>query len=309
MTAELSFWEKGRARARRLLAHLGAGPISSLAFRHFRRPTGPESPVPVHLLVSSRTWHAGVLAAMSLELHSGRKWRFTFHDDGTVSPGSREYVRSLFAPCRFIPREEADRTVRNFLSGHPVSLRHRGNHNLFLKFFDTLAYLEADRFVVLDSDVIFFKRPAEILDWVDSGSRECHYNEDTKEKFCIPRVDIERELPVKMLARFNSGLVLMPREAMRLDLADRLLAAFETTAHAPQFFEQTLYGLMGSTNRAGGSALPTTYNISWGYLRAPGSVCRHYVGDFKHDLLYIEGAPMLLLSLLRGNLSAWISRD
>jgi hypothetical protein len=32
-------------------------------------------------------------------------------------------------------------------------------------------------------------------------------------------------------------------------------------------------------------------------LRAPGSICRHYVGAFKHDLLYIEGAPSLLALL------------
>jgi hypothetical protein len=55
---------------------------------------------------------------------------------------------------------------------------------------------------------------------------------------------------------------------------------------------------MASTNPGGGSPLPRTYNISWGYWRDPGSICRHYVGDFKHDLLYIEGAPLLLVSLL-----------
>ena len=66
--------------------------------------------------------------------------------------------------------------------------------------------------------------------------------------------------------------------------------------HHPQFFEQTLYALMASALNKGGM-LPATYNISWGYLRAPGSICRHYVGAFKHDLLYIEGAPSLLAPL------------
>ncbi len=46
-----------------------------------------------------------------------------------------------------------------------------------------------------------------------------------------------------------------------------------------------------------GGMLPATYNINWGYLRASGSICRHYVGAFKHDLLYIEGAPSLLALL------------
>jgi len=288
-----------RAAARQMLTKLGAGPISSLAMRSYRRPSAAAAPVAVHLLVSSRTWHAGVLAAMSLEHHTQQKWNFTFHDDGSVSARNREFVKSLFPPCRFIPRNEADARATEFLRDHPICLKHRSKHNLFLKFFDTLAFLEADRFIVLDSDVIFFRQPTEILNWVDEGHTNCLYNEDTKEKFCIPRVDIEREMPVTMLPRFNSGLVMMPKEAMNLDLADQLLSTFESNAHAPQFFEQTLYGLMGSTNPGGGQALPRTYNISWGYLRAPGSICRHYVGDFKHDLLYIEGAPLLLASIIR----------
>jgi lysophospholipase L1-like esterase len=47
-----------------------------------------------------------------------------------------------------------------------------------------------------------------------------------------------------------------------------------------------------------GGALPPTYEINWGYLRSPGAVCRHYVGAFKHDLLYIEGATVLFFRLL-----------
>jgi len=89
----------------------------------------------------------------------------------------------------------------------------------------------------------------------------------------------------------------MQARAMDMDLAEKLLVTFEQTAHHPQFFEQTLYGLMCSALNKG-AALPRTYNISWGYLADPGSICRHYVGDFKHDLLYFEGAPRLAAALL-----------
>lgn len=102
-----------------------------------------------------------------------------------------------------------------------------------------------------------------------------------------------------MWPRFNSGLVLMPRAAVDLDWAERLLETFEKNAHHPQFFEQTLYGLMASVWNRGG-ALPSTYEISWGYFRKRGAICRHYVGDFKHDLLYIEAAPLLMVSVLKG---------
>lgn len=291
-----------RSQARKWLAWVGQHPISTLAFRVFQRPEKEEVPVSVHMLVSSKTWHAGVLAAMSFEFHTGRRWPLFIHEDGTVTDSDRSKIERLLPGVRFISRAESDRETTSALQTYPKCLDHRTRHNLFLKFFDVIPFAPHERFIVLDSDVIFFKRPQEILDWADSGSSACLYNEDTREKFCIPRNEIEKVLPVTLLPRFNSGLVLMQKSAMDLDLASQLLSAFEITAHAPQFFEQTLYALVASVNPGGGASLPRTYNISWDYWKDPGSICRHYVGEFKHDLLYIEGAPLLLAALLTKSL-------
>jgi hypothetical protein len=114
---------------------------------------------------------------------------------------------------------------------------------------------------------------------------------------------IGEALGIDLWPRFNSGLVLLPREAVDLPLAEKLVTAFRTTAHHPQFFEQTLYGLMASAWGLGG-ALPPAYEISWGYLRQRGAVCRHYVGDFKYDLLYIEAGAAMLVSGLKNALSS-----
>jgi hypothetical protein len=261
-----------------------------------RRREGAEVPVSVHMLVSSETWDAGIMAAISFEHFSGRRWPLFIHEDGSVSAEQRAVIERVLPGVRFVPRSEAEARASVHLSGHPKCLFNRRRHNLFLKFLDFPAYAPYDRFVVLDSDVIFFKRPGEILDWVDARKEECWFNEDTKEKYCIPRPQIEEALQMKVWERVNTGICLMPKSAISLELSERLITAFETNAHHPQFFEQTLYAVMASALNRGGM-LPATYNINWGYLRAPGSICRHYVGAFKHDLLYIEGAPSLLALL------------
>jgi hypothetical protein len=289
-----------RARVRSLLAWVGHG-IGSLVIAMWKRPGGVEVPVSVHLLVSSRTWHGGVLAAISFELLTGRRWKLFVHDDGTVDEVARKRIEKTLSGVRFVPRAEAEVRAREYLADHPKSLEHRSRHNLFLKLFDVPAFASNSKFIMLDSDVIFFRPPQEILDWALSGSEECRYNEDTKEKYFIPRPIIEETFGFPVWKNFNSGLVLMPMKAVDLDLADRVLTTFEDTAYHPQFFEQTLYGLMGSAWNRGGP-LPRKYEINWGYLRGPGAVCRHYVGAFKHDLLYIEGAPILALNCLRWRL-------
>lgn len=291
-----------RQTARRSLAAAGKYFFAPLAVRWHRRPAGHAGDVSVHMLVSSRTWDAGLLAAVSLEHRSVRRWQFFFHDDGTLDDRLVARIARVFPDARIVRRREADGKAREFLADHPKCLAHRARHNLFLKFFDFAAWAPGEKLIVFDSDVIFFRKPGEITDWADSGSTDYRYNEDTKEKFCIPRDDIERGMGIRMWPRFNSGLVLVPKKAISLDLAEKLLANFEKTAHHPQFFEQTLYGLMGSVWGRGGP-LPKTYEINWGYFRAPGAVCRHYVGAFKHDLLFIEGAPLCCVSVLAGRLA------
>jgi hypothetical protein len=287
-----------RQKARHGCAAIGRKVFANSAISLHRRPARAVEDPTVHMLVSSRTWHAGLLAAVAWEHHTGRRWRFFIHEDGTVDDPARTRIRSVLPDVRLVPRSESDVKLRDVLRDHPDCLAQRSQHNLFLKFTDFAAFAPGERFIVLDSDVIFFRPPAEILEWVDRGSDSYHYNEDTKEKFCIPRAYLEEALGVTMWPRFNSGLVLVPRAAIDWDLAEKLLSVFEPTAHHPQFFEQTLYALMGSAWGRGG-ALPPSYEISWGYFHHRGAVCRHYVGAFKHDLLYIEGAPLTLAALVK----------
>lgn len=287
-----------RQKARHGCAAVGKHLFANAAIGLHRRPSRAVDDPTVHMLVSSRTWHAGLLAAVAWEHHTGRRWRFFIHEDGTVDEAARRRIRAVLPDVRLVSRPEADGKLAGVLRDHPRCLAQRAKHNLFLKFSDFAAFAPDGRFLVLDSDVIFFRPPAEILEWVDRGSDTCHYNEDTKEKFCIPRAYLEEALGITMWPRFNSGLVLVPRAAIDWDLAEKLVSTFESTAHHPQFFEQTLYALMGSAWGRGG-ALPRSHEISWGYFHHRGAVCRHYVGAFKHDLLYIEGAPLTLAAQVK----------
>lgn len=275
--------------------------MTPLVLRAARRPQGPETDASVHLLVSSRTWRMGLLAAHAFEYFTARRWKLFVHEDGSVDAKIRALIENSLPGVRFVPRTEANQVVAEKLRAHPACLRNREKHNLFLKFFDIPAFAPGNRFIVLDADLFFYRKPVEILEWLDNNHATCHYNEDTREVYAVPREMIESELHVNLWARFNSGLVLMRSEAISLDLSEKLLAAFEDRAWHPQFFEQTLYALNASAFGKGGP-LPKTYEISWGILRHKDSICRHYVGPFKNDILQIEGPATLLWKMTLPNL-------
>jgi len=285
-----------RKGARSFLRFIGRCVVAPLVLAAGRRPAGPELPVSVHLLVSSKTWRMGVMAAFSLEYFSGRRWKLFIHEDGSVDERSRQEIEARLPGVRFVTRAEADKVVEQTLAKHPACARNRGRHNLFLKFFDPVAFAPGDKFLILDSDLFFYRRPEFLLRWAEGDERTCYYNFDVKEVYALPRADIETALGVHLWERFNSGLLCFCREAIDLNLSERLLETFEASAPHPQFFEQTLYALCASAFNSGGP-LPGQYEITWNIFRRRDSVCRHYVGPAKFDHLYLEG-PLTLLFLM-----------
>ncbi|TSA31405.1 MAG: hypothetical protein D4R65_11280, partial [Verrucomicrobiaceae bacterium] len=265
--------KSGRAFLRLVGWHL----IAPLVIAGGRRPDGPEIPVSVHILVSSKTWRMGLMSVLSLEYFSGRRWKIFVHEDGSVDARARARIEAKLPGVRFVPRAEADVAAARLLSSHPACLRNRGRHNLFLKFFDPIAFAPGDKYLILDSDLFFYRRPELLIKWAEGDGRTCHYNEDFKEVYCLPREQIEAALGVRLWERFNSGLLCICREAIDLELSEKLLATFEETAWHPQFFEQTLYALNSSAFNRGGP-LPPQYEITWNIFRRRDSICRHYVG-------------------------------
>jgi hypothetical protein len=193
---------------------------------------------------------------------------------------------------RFVSRKEADNATEKLLSSLPACLRNRSRHNLFLKFFDPIAFAPGEKYLILDSDLFFYRRPDYLLEWALGEERTCHYNRDFKEVYALPREDIEKATGVTLWECFNSGLVCFCRSAINLDLGEKLLSTFEAQAPHPQFFEQTLYALCASALNQGGP-LPPEYEITWNTFRSRESVCRHYVGPAKFDHLYFEGPATL----------------
>ena len=251
-----------------------------------------ESGVSVHMVVGHGMLRMGLLALRSWELHTRRRWRPFIHQDGSFTMEDRAVLRSHFPDATIIDRFEADREVTEALAGFPACRSHRANHNWFLKVFDTRHYAPGERYLILDSDIVFFRRPTFVLDWIDGSGEEMWIMEDEREKYSHPRTDIEAAMGLRLLERANSGLDLMPKSAADLALADRFLAQCANTSRQYEFLEQTIFGLWASAWGRGGLLPRDEYEISWNSFRGPKAVCRHYIGPSKQDALFVEGAPV-----------------
>ncbi len=246
-------------------------------------------PVSLHMVLSKDGLLMGQLTLRSLEFHSGVSWAPFLHDDGTLTDDDVAEIRRNFPDATVIRRREADEALSSGLSSHPVCRDHREKHPWFLKVFDTRHFAPHDRYIVIDSDIVFFRRPDFVLDWMEKRPETFWFMEDTKEKYSSDRAGIEKAMGFPLWERVNSGLDLMVRPAVNLDLAEKFLERCSPMAREFHFLEQTFFAVAGSAWGKGGK-LPGEYEISWTNFRRPGSVCRHYVGPFKNDALFVEGA-------------------
>lgn len=282
-----------RSQARRRLAACGKYfllPAATLG----RRQDFPETGIPVHILVSSKTAPMCVLAAQSLEWFSRRKWRLVIHDDGSVRPDQRRFVEDRLPGCRFVPRAEADARAEDGLSACPASRRLRSRHNYLLKIFDPMLISGSGPWLLLDADVLFYRPAGELAAWATNPDT-FFYMVDTKESYAHPRSALIARLGSAPVDRLNAGLCTLPAGTLDPQFCERVLSALEEACPHPMFLDQTILALAAGRDQA--RPLPATYEITWAMWRSAGAICRHYVGAFKEDLLYIEGPSVLLAKM------------
>jgi hypothetical protein len=156
--------------------------------------------------------------------------------------------------------------------------------------------VNGDRFILLDSDVLFFRYPREIMDWLASDAEECWFNEDIEESALISADSAWADLGVPLWPRVNSGLGLLAKAALDLEFCDRALGQTSILQGHIWRVEQTLFALCASRHGKGG-LLPKPYEVTLARDASSDVVARHYVGAVR-DRFYAEGLRRLREVLL-----------
>lgn len=243
----------------------------------------------IHVLTSRQDWLNLVWTLKSFYLASARRYALCIHDDGTLDATAIGCLAAHFPNARLIPRTDADQDVPPTLESHPRCAALRRTNHLSPKLFDFRHYLRSERILLLDSDVLFFSEPVELLRRAENRDyRKNSVNADVASAYTVTP-EAAREIGVDLVERFNSGLGLVHRDSLRLDWLEEFLGLPGVLGHFWRI-EQTLFALCSS--RYGVELLPDEYavRLSVGSEELP---VRHYVGAVRH-LMYREGIRRLV---------------
>ena len=244
----------------------------------------------IHVLTSADDYLNLMWALKSFYRYSGRQYALAIHDDGTLTDDIRATLHAHFPDARLINHAEAKERARERLKDHPRCLEFRLTNHLSPKLFDFPAYLQSERMLLLDSDVLFFREPTELLARVENPNYRLNsVNRDVSDAATVSAQVVRERCGVELMPRFNSGLGLIFGASLDLDWIEEFLGLPNILGHFWRI-EQTLYALCSS--RWGCELLLPAYDVRLeaGVRDLP---VRHYVGAIRH-LMYGEGLKQLV---------------
>ncbi len=258
-----------------------------------------SSPVPVHMLTSKHDWHMALWMLASLHEATRLSWEIVLHEDGSLGDFQLESFTRLFPDIRIIRRKDANIRMSGLLKPYPRCANYRNRMPHGLKAFDIPQLTDAPRFLLLDPDVLFFSRPWEILDWINTpDDLSCWFNQDMQEPSPLSLERARQEFGIELWPRVNSGLCLLTRASVSdLDAMESWLSLPELQNPDTQWrVEQTLLALSASRTGRGGLLSPD-YEVSTARHRRSDCITRHYVGRVR-DRFLSEGVTHLAPRLI-----------
>ncbi len=295
-------WHSIRQQTRVRSAAFYAGGKQLAEIENWNWPFWNEPPnrVPVHVLTSGRDWRLAAWMLASWFQMTEQGWHVVIHDDGTLPDEARRLFARLFVSARIIPRGEADAAVQRALHAFPFCADYRALSPRALKVFDTVHFAKSHRLIVLDSDVLFFKKPGEILDWTAAENGDCWFSEGATEEALISSSEAREEFGVPLWPRVDSGICLLEKSAIDLDFCDRALAETSLLRGPVERIEPTLFSLCASRHGRGG-LLPKSYEVALRSATSETAISRHYSGAMR-DRFFTEGIDRVRGPLFAGNL-------
>lgn len=260
-----------------------------------------ENPViDLHILLCARDVIAGLWSLRTFLHFSGLSVNLMIHDDGSLTESHIKQLCVMFPQARIIPFTQAWEEMSRVLAPYPNAYRFRITEYFWsaIKLLDFAYYSEGRRFMALDADLLFFKRPDEILSAIAKG--QGFFMSDWQDAYTWPLDRWPAVLGLQGIPQVNVGLFGTPNEKNFYDVneVERCLAAYYQRFPCPRSYwlEQTVWGALFSSQPERMLRLSSNYQIADKQTLTLETCSHHYVNDSSLSRLNFtrQGIPTLI---------------
>jgi len=183
----------------------------------------PDPDFEVHVLCQKKDANMLEWALKSFLYFSQLCPTIIIHDDGSFDAESVAILEGKFTNLKVLFKSEADRLVKNYpgLTNEARAYRDNG-HIMIMEFFDLfLMSNKAKKVMIFDSDILFFKKPTEIIDFINGKSSFdalISRQFGTYDLVVDKKYEVKHKLIEKEVGFMNPGLILLNRDKLTLNM-------------------------------------------------------------------------------------------
>lgn len=245
-------------------------------------PPATGAPVELHLLTGRRFWYQTAFCLWTFARHARRPLAPVIYDDGSLAGEFRAPLLRLFPAARFVERADAIARLDAHLPAarFPVLRERWLNYPNLRKLLDPHVGRSGWK-LVIDSDLLFFRRPDFLLAWADAPDRPLHAV-DCETSYGYSRGLMDALAGAPVADRVNVGLTGLDGAALDWEQLERWTATLHAREGTSYYLEQALIAMLVA-GRACAIAPAADYVTC---PRPPeadrcAAVMHHYVADSK----------------------------
>jgi hypothetical protein len=207
-------------------------------------PARGGPPLELYLLTGRRFWYQTAFCLWTLARQSGRPLAPVIYDDGSLTAEFQAPLARLFPTTRFVTRAETVARLDEFLPAarYPVLRERWLNYPNIRKLTDPHLGGKGWK-LVLDSDLLFFRRPEFLLSWADSPVRPLHAV-DCETSYGYERAHMDRLAGAPVADLVNVGLTGLEGGSLDWEKLEHWTRKLQQSEGTSYYLEQALIAML-----------------------------------------------------------------
>lgn len=256
----------------------------------------PDTLFSAHSLICKKDLIMSIWSAKSLNLACNQALCWFFHDDGSLTEEDFQILSYHFPGCSILKRSMTDEKVAPLHSQFPLTFSMRDKYVMMLKLVDLAVFSEKQLILYVDSDILFFDKPVQLLSLLSNKKNSNFFNRDIQTSYLYTTAELKEYTGIRVPEQINAGLSVLHKDTIQLETIETLLQQIPLTPNLIfHRIEQTLITLLSSMSGDGIAYLDKEYDVSL-KKSLHNTVCKHYVGIIRHQF-ELEGVQYLLNEL------------
>lgn len=245
--------------------------------------TESEEPISLWFLTGSNFWYQTAFCAWSFSRQSSLPVELNLIDDGTLKPEQTSNLRRLFPTGQTVDRSAAQARMAKYLppEDFPV-LNQRWNDYINIRKLTDIHLGSTGVKVVLDSDMLFFHPPTELVSWVKNPDQPTMVMTDCEESYGYSRKILHELSGTELPPLLNVGVTGLSSEALDWEELEQWCEALVEREGTSYYLEQALIAMLAA--RSGVRVLSADKYLTFprkAKTLAREGVLHHFVAESK----------------------------